>query len=413
MLNIKFILKNKNKIIKFLIYRNYKKLKYLNLIININKKISKYNKLLQLKLKIINKYSKDYYKFKNNNNINFIKKIKKEKKNIKKIIFVYKKKLNFFLLKIPNIINKLYLTKYKKYINSGVIIYKKKFKKKKKKYLSYLELSKKIEIFDLINASKISGKGFVIYTGFGLKLYKSLVNYLLFMNKKQGYKEYQLPLLVNELSIYGTGQLPDKVNQIYKIKNSKLYLIPTGEVPLINIFSNKILDINILPIKLQAFTYCFRKEAGSYGSKVKGLNRLHQFGKIEIIEIIDKNRSNIRLLNMLKYIKKILTTLKIDFRIKLIPCKKLNITSSITFDFEIYSLGQKKWLEISSLSNCLDYQSNNLNIFYKKKTNNKIYNCHTLNASCLSIPRLLICIIEKYQINNKNIKIPKILKNFY
>ncbi|WGH28218.1 MAG: serine--tRNA ligase [Candidatus Shikimatogenerans bostrichidophilus] len=338
---------------------------------------------------------------------------------LKKKYLKYKKKINNNLLKIPNIVNKLFIKKYKKNIYNNLIIYKSnksKFNifKKKEKILTHIELSNLIELFNIKKGSIISGTGFIIYSGLGLKLYNSLVNYLLFINSKNGYKEYKLPLLVNKLSLYGTGQLPDKDNQIYNIKNDKLYLIPTSEVPLINLYKNEMFNIKDLPIKSQSYTECFRREAGSYGKNVKGLNRLHQFGKVEIIEIVNKSKSNKRLKKMLEHIKKVLISLNLYFRIKLLPCYKMCLTSSITYDFEVYSFGQKKWLEVSSLSNCLDYQSNNLKIFYKKK--NKKKKCHTLNGSCISIPRLLIAILEMYQINKNNkifIKIPKVLKNFF
>ncbi|WGH26703.1 MAG: hypothetical protein NHG02_00570 [Candidatus Shikimatogenerans bostrichidophilus] len=180
-------------------------------------------------------------------------------------------------------------------------------------------------------------------------------------------------------------------------------------MPLINLFKNKIINFNKLPIKLQSYTNCFRREAGSYGKKVKGLNRLHQFGKVEIIEITNNKNSNIRLKKMLKHIKNILKSLNLIFRIKLLHFNNINITSSITYDFEIYSVGQKRWLEISSLSNCLEYQSYNLNIFFKKKKKKEL--CHILNGSCLSIPRLLIAILEMNYFNNK-INIPKVLLPF-
>ncbi|MDH3004871.1 MAG: serine--tRNA ligase [Candidatus Shikimatogenerans sp. JK-2022] len=301
--------------------------------------------------------------------------------------------------------NKLYFKK-----NIKKIIYNNKIKNKKKKFLSHIELSKKFEIYDNFLASKISSTGNIIYSGIGLKLYNALVRYFIYFNSKKGYKEYKLPYLVNKSSILGTGQYPEKKKEIYKIKKEKLYLIPTGEIPLINIYRNKIFDVKDLPIKSQTYTECFRKEAGSYGKKVKGLNRMHQFGKVEIIEISEEKKSNLRLKKMLKHIKKLLKSLNLIFRIKLLSSKKISNTSSITYDFEVFSVGQKIWLEVSSLSNCLNYQSNNLNIKYKKK--NKIYFCHTLNGSSLSIPRILACIIEYYQKKNK-IEIPNILLPFY
>ncbi|WGH27196.1 MAG: serine--tRNA ligase [Candidatus Shikimatogenerans bostrichidophilus] len=412
MIDINIILKEKKKIIKYLKIRKFIKINIINKLILYKKKEKKILKYIEKYSKKINKYSKYYFLKKDKNIYNKIINIKLNKKKLNKKKYIYKKKIYKNLIKIPNIINKLYFKKYKNNINNSLIIYNNNKQNilKKKKYLTHIELSKKFELFNIKDATKISGTGFVIYSGLGLKLYNSLVNYLLYYNNKYGYKEYKLPLLVNKNSIYGTGQLPEKNNQIYNIYKDKLYLIPTGEVPLINLYKNKIFNINDLPIKSQTYTDCFRREAGSYGKKVKGLNRLHQFGKVEIVEITDNKNSNNRLKYMLKHIKNVLKSLKLKFRIKLLPCFKIGFTSSITYDFEVYSLGQKQWLEVSSLSNCLDYQSNNLNIFYKD--NNIKKKCHTLNGSCIAIPRLLISIIEMYQSKN-NIKIPKVLKKFF
>ncbi len=212
------------------------------------------------------------------------------------------------------------------------------------------------------------------------------------MNIKCGYKEISFPYLVNEKSVFSTGQFPDKENQMYFLKKEKLYLIPTGEVPLINYYQNKILLEKYLPIKNTTYTSCFRREAGSYGSKVKGLNRIHQFDKVEIIQITKNNLSNIALKEMINHIKNILNILKIKFRIIKLCNKNLGISSYETYDFEVYSLYQKKWLEVSSVSNCTEYQSRRLNLKYKK--NNKNFFCHTLNGSSLALPRLIIALLE-------------------
>ncbi|WGH24892.1 MAG: serine--tRNA ligase [Candidatus Shikimatogenerans bostrichidophilus] len=404
MLKISYIIKNINKVITDLKNRKFKNLKILNNLLLLYKKNKKYKIKFDKISIIINNFSKNFLKINNKVNLLKFRKIKKIKKKYNKIINNNNIIINKILLLIPNILNKIYYKKIKKNI-----IYKYIGKNKNKDYIKYynhIELSKTNDIFDIIKSSEISGSGFVIYHGIGLKIYNALVNYFLDYNNKHGYKEYIVPYLVNKNSLYGTGQLPDKNDQLYKITNNDLYLIPTGEVPLINIYKNKIFNINDLPIKSQTYTHCYRKEAGSYGKKVRGLNRVHEFGKVEIIEIVDKNRSNKRFKYMLNHIKNLLKSLGLLFRIKILYSKDLPNTSSITYDFEVFLLGQKIWLEVSSLSNCLDYQSNNLNIKYRY--NNKLYFCHTLNASSLSLPRVLAAIIEYYQYN-KIIKIPKIL----
>ncbi|WOX79308.1 serine--tRNA ligase [Candidatus Shikimatogenerans bostrichidophilus] len=407
------IKENKKKYILSLKKRKFKKINLIKKLLILYKKRKKNIIILDNYNRIINKYSK-YYLKNNNNKIKYsnILEVKKKSKKIKNELLIIKEKIFNIKIKLPNIINELYFKKYKKIKNNKTIYKNKNYKLflKKNKLLSHIELSKKIELFDTNTASKISGTGFVIYSGLGLKLYNSLVKYLLFINKKKGYKEYKLPYLVNEESISGTGQYPEKKNQLYNILKDNLYLIPTGEVPLINLYKNKILKKNKLPIKAQTYTNCFRREAGSYGKKVKGLNRLHQFGKVEIIEITDNKNSNLRLFKMLEHIKYVLKKLKLYFRIRLLSCNNIGFTSSITYDFEVYSFGQKKWIEVSSLSNCLEYQSNNLKIYYLNKNTKKL--CHTLNGSCISIPRLLLTVIEMYQTNN-NIKIPKVLLKFY
>ncbi|WGH24709.1 MAG: serine--tRNA ligase [Candidatus Shikimatogenerans bostrichidophilus] len=404
MLKISYIKKNIKKLIIDLKNRRFKNINLLNILLLLDKNNIKYKIKLNKILTIINNYSKNFNK--NINNINKILKIKNRKKYYKSIIKNNNIKINKILLLIPNILDKKYSNK----INNNIIYKYSGNRRENKKYYSYIELSKTNDIFDIIKSSEISGSGFMIYHGVGLRIYNALVKYFLDYNNKHGYKEYIVPFLVNKNSLYGTGQLPDKNNQLYKIYNNNLYLIPTGEVPLINIYRNKIFNINDLPIKSQTYTNCYRKEAGSYGKKVRGLNRLHEFGKVEIIEIVDKNRSIIRFKYMLNHIKNLLKSLGLIFRIKILSSKDLPNTSSITYDFEVFSVGQKIWLEVSSLSNCLEYQSNNLNIKYRY--NNKIEYCHTLNGSSLSLPRVLVAIIEYYQFEKK-IRIPKVLEEYY
>ena len=233
------------------------------------------------------------------------------------------------------------------------------------------------------------------------------LNYFLDKNTSAGYTEFQVPHLVNSDSAFATGQLPDKDGQMYHVNEDNFYLIPTAEVPLTNIYRDKILSADEIPVLLTGYTPCFRREAGSYGSEVRGLNRLHQFDKVEIVRLEDPDNSSQALLNMKEHVKEILSELKIDFRILNLCAGDLGFTSSITYDFEIFSKGQKKWLEISSVSNFKSYQSNRLNLKFKNKEG-KNELLHTLNGSSLALPRVMAGLIENNQ-TNQGIQIPKAL----
>ncbi len=232
---------------------------------------------------------------------------------------------------------------------------------------THWDLAKEYDIIDFELGSKITGSGFPVYKGKGAKLQRGLINYFLDKNTSAGYTEFQVPHLVNSDSAFATGQLPDKDGQMYHVNEDKFYLIPTAEVPLTNIYRDKILSADEIPVLLTGYTPCFRREAGSYGSEVRGLNRLHQFDKVEIIRLENPDNSCQALLNMKEHVKEILSELKIDFRILNLCAGDLGFTSSITYDFEIFSKGQKKWLEISSISNFKSYQSNRLNLKFKIK----------------------------------------------
>ena len=275
------------------------------------------------------------------------------------------------------------------------------------KLKNHWDLAKEYNIIDFELGSKITGSGFPVYIGKGAKLQRALINFFLDKNTSAGYTEYQVPNIVNSDSAFATGQLPDKDGQMYYINEDNFYLIPTAEVPLTNIYRNKILSVNELPVLLTGYTPCFRREAGSYGSEVRGLNRLHQFDKVEIVRLEHPNKSNQALSDMKDHIKKILAELEVDFRILNLCAGDLGFTSSITYDFEIFSKGQKKWLEVSSVSNFKSYQSNRLNLKYKNKDGKNVL-LHTLNGSSLALPRVMAGLIENNQ-GNKGIQIPKAL----
>ena len=273
--------------------------------------------------------------------------------------------------------------------------------------LPHWELANKYDIIDFDLGNKITGSGFPVYKGMGAKLQRALISFFLDINTDAGYKEVQVPYLVNEESGIGTGQLPDKDDQMYHIQSDNLYLIPTAEVPATNIYRDVILNKNQLPQLLTAFSPCFRREAGSYGSNVRGLNRLHQFDKVEILRIEDPNNSYNALEEMVEHVKSILNKLKLPYRVLKLCGSDLGFTSSLTYDFEVYSAAQKKWLEVSSISKFECYQSNRLKLRYRND-DSKIELTHTLNGSALALPRIFAAIIENNQ-TEKGIIIPEVL----
>jgi len=275
---------------------------------------------------------------------------------------------------------------------------------------NHWDLAKDLDIIDFDLGSKITGSGFPVYKGKGAKLQRALINFFLDRNTSAGYTEFQVPHLVNSQSAFATGQLPDKDGQMYHVMNDDFYLIPTAEVPLTNIYRDTKVSIEELPILLTGYTPCFRREAGSYGSDVRGLNRLHQFDKVEIVRLEHPDNSSKALTGMKEHIKSILSELELDFRILNLCAGDLGFTSSITYDFELFSKGQKKWLEISSVSNFKTYQSNRLNLKFKNK-DGKNHLLHTLNGSSLALPRVMAGLIENNQ-SKDGIKIPKALVPF-
>ena len=273
--------------------------------------------------------------------------------------------------------------------------------------LPHWELAKKYDIIDFELGVKIAGAGFPVYKGKGARLQRALIAYFLDKNTEAGYTEIQVPHLVNELSGYGTGQLPDKEGQMYHVTADDLYLIPTAEVPVTNIFRDVIVNESDFPITYTGYTPCFRREAGSYGAHVRGLNRLHQFDKVEIVRVEHPSKSYEALNGMVEHIKNILRELKLPYRILRLCGGDLGFTAALTFDFEVFSTAQDRWLEISSVSNFETYQANRLKLRFKDE-NGKNQLAHTLNGSSLALPRVLAGILENYQTAD-GIKIPDVL----
>ena len=265
--------------------------------------------------------------------------------------------------------------------------------------LPHWELAEKYNIIDFKKGAEITGSGFPLYKGLGAKLQRGLINFFLDYNTNAGYTEYIPPYFVNEQSAFNTGQIPDKEGMMYHIKEDNLYVIPTAEVPITNIFNNAKFTREELPVKCTAYSPCFRREAGSYGKDVRGLNRLHQFDKVEIVQICEPSKSYETLDSMVEHVSKLLKLLQLEFRIIKLCGGDLGATSALTYDFEIYAPGQKKWLEVSSVSNFETYQSNRLNLKYVDKNNQKSL-CHTLNGSSLALPRIVVGILEQHQTSN-------------
>jgi len=271
------------------------------------------------------------------------------------------------------------------------------------------DLIKEYNLIDFDNGNKITGAGFPIYTNKGAKLQRALINYFLDEAEKNSYIEIQPPILINEDSGFGTGQLPDKEGMMYKIENENLFMIPTAEVPITNIYRKDIINIDDLPVKNVAYTPCFRKEAGSWGAHVRGLNRLHQFDKVEIVHIESEKNSEKALESMCNYVENLIKSLEISYRKLLLCAGDLGFASSITYDFEVYAPGQKRWLECSSVSNFKTYQSNRMNL--KIRDNKDKVLAHTLNGSALALPRIVAAILETHQ-DKGEINVPRVLHNY-
>ncbi|WP_294143317.1 serine--tRNA ligase [uncultured Sanguibacteroides sp.] len=277
--------------------------------------------------------------------------------------------------------------------------------------LAHWDLAKKYQLIDFEVGVKITGAGFPVYKGLGARLQRALIYFFLEENTKAGYEEVMPPLVVNEDSGFGTGQLPDKEGQMYYVNEDHLYLIPTAEVPVTNLYRDVILDAEQLPIKNTAYTACFRREAGSYGKDVRGLNRLHQFDKVEIVQITRPEISYEALDGMVKHVESLLIQLGLPYRIVRLCGGDMSFTSALTYDFEVYSKAQDRWLEVSSVSNFEEFQSNRLKLRFKNKGDKKTTLAHTLNGSSLALPRIVAALLENNQ-SPEGIRVPEVLQPF-
>ncbi|MBQ7639588.1 MAG: serine--tRNA ligase [Bacteroidales bacterium] len=279
------------------------------------------------------------------------------------------------------------------------------------KALPHWEIVKNLDIIDFDLGVKLTGAGFPVYKGQGARIQRALISYFLQRNTDAGYLEYQPPYMVNEASGFGTGQLPDKEGQMYHAPLDGFYMVPTAEVPVTNIYRDVILQRGDFPIKMTAYTPCWRREAGSYGKDVRGLNRLHQFDKVEIVRIEEPENSYKALDEMVAHVESIVHALGLPYRILRLCGGDMSFTSAITYDFEVFSAAQKRWLEVSSVSNFESYQANRLHLRYKDE-NGKMQLAHTLNGSSLALPRILAAIIENYQTPDGKIIVPEVLRPY-
>lgn len=281
----------------------------------------------------------------------------------------------------------------------------------KESQMPHWDLAAKYNIIDFGLGNKITGAGFPVYLGKGAKLQRALISFFLDEAQKEGYNEVCPPLLVNEDSGFGTGQLPDKEGQMYHVTEDNLYMVPTAEVPLTNIYRDVILDEADLPVKVTAYTPCFRREAGSWGKEVRGLNRLHQFDKVEIVQIQHPDESYDTLNNMMQYALSLVKKLELPYRVLRLCGGDLGFTSALTYDLEVFAAGQQKWLEVSSVSNFETFQSNRLKIRFKEQNKKQNRLVHTLNGSALALPRIVAALLENNQTKD-GIKIPGVLKPY-
>jgi seryl-tRNA synthetase len=273
------------------------------------------------------------------------------------------------------------------------------------------DLIKKYDIVDFETGAKITGSGFPLYKGKGAKLQRALIQYFLDFNTAAGYTEYLPPFMVNEATAYGTGQLPDKEGQMYFMQADNFYMIPTSEVPVTNIYRDEIVKEESLPIKMTAYSPCFRREAGSFGKDVRGLNRVHQFDKVEIVQLVHPEKSYGVLEEMVNHVEKLLNTLELPYRILKLCGGDMSFASALTYDFEVYSAAQERWLEVSSVSNFETFQTNRMKIRFKDG-NGKSQLVHSLNGSSLALPRIVACLLENNQ-SPDGIILPSILHNYF
>lgn len=416
MLQLNTIREEKDRVLSGLKKRNFKELHLIDNIIALDEKRRATQLSLDETLAKSNNLSKEIgalFKAGETDKANALKEqtatLKEDIKTLTDTLNTTVEQLNDLLYRVPNIPNEL-VPEGTSEADNVVVFEAGEIPNLGKDALPHWELAKKYDLIDFELGVKLTGAGFPVYKGKGAKLQRALITYFLDKNTEAGYNEFQVPHVVNEASGYGTGQLPDKEGQMYHIGVDNLYLIPTAEVPVTNIFRDTLLNESDLPICCTAYTPCFRREAGSYGAHVRGLNRLHQFDKVEIVRIEHPDNSYKALEGMVEHVKGILNELKLPYHILRLCGGDLGFTSAITYDFEVYSTAQEKWLEISSVSNFETFQANRLKLRFKD-SDGKNRLAHTLNGSSLALPRVLAGILENYQ-TPEGIVIPEVLRKY-
>ena len=416
MLQLNTIREEKDRVLSGLKKRNFKELHLIDNIIALDEKRRATQLSLDETLAKSNNLSKEIgalFKAGETDKANALKEqtatLKEDIKTLTDTLNTTVEQLNDLLYHVPNIPNEL-VPEGTSEADNVVVFEAGEIPNLGKDALPHWELAKKYDLIDFELGVKLTGAGFPVYKGKGAKLQRALITYFLDKNTEAGYNEFQVPHVVNEASGYGTGQLPDKEGQMYHIGVDNLYLIPTAEVPVTNIFRDTLLNESDLPICCTAYTPCFRREAGSYGAHVRGLNRLHQFDKVEIVRIEHPDNSYKALEGMIEHVKGILNELKLPYHILRLCGGDLGFTSAITYDFEVYSTAQEKWLEISSVSNFETFQANRLKLRFKD-SDGKNRLAHTLNGSSLALPRVLAGILENYQ-TPEGIVVPEVLRKY-
>ena len=416
MLQLNTIREEKDRVLSGLKKRNFKELHLIDNIIALDEKRRATQLSLDETLAKSNNLSKEIgslFKAGETDKANALKEqtatLKEDIKTLTDTLNTTVEELNDLLYRVPNIPNEL-VPEGTSEADNVVVFEAGEIPNLGKEALPHWELAKKYDLIDFELGVKLTGAGFPVYKGKGAKLQRALITYFLDKNTEAGYNEFQVPHVVNEASGYGTGQLPDKEGQMYHIGVDNLYLIPTAEVPVTNIFRDTLLNESDLPICCTAYTPCFRREAGSYGAHVRGLNRLHQFDKVEIVRIEHPDNSYKALEGMIEHVKGILNELKLPYHILRLCGGDLGFTSAITYDFEVYSTAQETWLEISSVSNFETFQANRLKLRFKD-SDGKNRLAHTLNGSSLALPRVLAGILENYQ-TPEGIVVPEVLRKY-
>ena len=417
MLNLRFIQENKETVIERLAVKNFDARELVEKITSLDEEKRKIQQEAEAKQATMNNVSKQIGTLMQSGKKEEAEAARQETTNLKNQIAELSTKLNqktdevtALLLRLPNMPH-ISVPKGKSDADNVVVKIVDNIPQRHENDQPHWELTKKYNLIDFETGVKITGAGFPLYKGLGAKLQRALINFFLDENTKAGYEEVLPPLMVNADSGYGTGQLPDKDGQMYYVNEDNLYLIPTAEVPVTNIYRDVILDGDQLPVKNTAYSACFRREAGSYGKDVRGLNRLHQFDKVEIVQITRPEISYDALEGMVKHVESLLIKLGLPYRIVRLCGGDLSFTSALTFDFEVYSKAQERWLEVSSVSNFEEFQANRLKLRFKNKGDKKTITAHTLNGSSLALPRIVAALLENNQ-TAEGIRLPQVLQAF-